>query len=182
MNIGERVKQLRGKKSQKEFAKICGIDDSTLSKIENGHLTGTLEIHRKICKTLGISLSTLYKGVYEEDIRPFENVPLPEEKPFAYNKNATSQFLTKNIFLNKKMLPEILTLKPQAEAEDELPADTQRFLFVLEGSIEIIIRNRSYQLKQGEPFYILDASIPHLLKNTGQAQARVLRVTTPVRL
>jgi len=182
VNIGERVRQLRGKKSQKEFAKVCGIDDSTLSKIENGHLTGTLEIHRKICKALGISLSTLYKGVYEEDIQPFESVPLPEEKPFAYNEKATSQFLTKNIFLNKKMLPEILTLKPQAEAEDELPADTQRFLFVLEGAIEIVIRNHAYQLKQGDPFYILDASIPHMVKNTGHSQARVLRITTPVRL
>jgi len=182
MNIGERIRQLRGQKSQKEFAKLCGINDSTISKIESGALTGTLDIHRKICQALGISLSALYKGVYEEEIKPFETTPRLEEKPFQYNAKVTSQFLTRNIFLNKKMLPEILILEPGGEAQDELPTDTQRFLYVLEGEVEIKIGNNTYPLKQGEPFYILDASIPHHLKNIGTSKARILRITDPVRL
>lgn len=182
MNLGERIKQLRGAKSQKEFARLCGIDDTTISKIESGLLTGTLEVHRKISKGLGISLSSLYKGVYEEEIKPFETAAGPEEKPFHYNEKVTSQFLTRNIFLNKKMLPEILVLEPQGEAQDELPPDTQRFLYMLEGEVEIKIGNNTYILKQGQPFYITDASIPHFIKNTGSAKARVLRITDPVKL
>jgi transcriptional regulator with XRE-family HTH domain len=182
MNIGERIRQLRGGKSQKELAKLSGMDDTTISKIEGGQLTGTLDIHRKICKALGITLSTLYKGVYEEGIKASENPPPADEKPFRYNEKATSQFLTGNIFLNKKMLPEILILEPGGEALDELPADTQRFLYVLEGKVEIKMQKETYQLKPGSPFYILDASIPHSIKNTGPAKARILRVTDPVRL
>jgi transcriptional regulator with XRE-family HTH domain len=182
MTLGEKIRQLRNKKTQKEFSKLCGIDDTTLSKIEGGSLTGTLDIHRKICKALGISLSALYKGVYEEEIKPIEAAPPSTEKPFHYNEKATSQFLTNNIFLNKKMLPEIIILDPQGEAKDELPPDTQRFLYVLEGKIEVKIGNNTCQLKQGQPSYILDASIPHSIKNIGTSKARILRVTDPVRL
>lgn len=182
MTIGERIKQLRGKKNQKDFAQACGISDSTISKLESGQLTGTLDLHRMICKAAGISLSTLYKGVYEDEISPAEPAPSCEEKPFNYNELVTARFLTKNIFLNKKMLPEIVLLEPQGEARDELPADTQRFLYVLEGEVEINIGDNVYQLKPGAPFYITDASIPHSVKNTGALKAKLLRVTTPVRL
>jgi len=182
VNVGQRIKQLRGKMSQKEFAGLCGIDDTTISKIEGGSLTGTLEIHRKICQALGISLATLYQGVYEEDIKSTETAPPVEEKPFRYNPKATSQFLTRNIFVNKKMLPEILILEPGGEASEELPPDTQRFLYALEGEVEIRIGNNIHRLRQGEPLYVIDASIPHSIRNTGTKPARVLRVTSPVRL
>jgi len=182
MNIGERVRQIRGKMSQKEFGHKCGISDTTLSKIEGGIFSGSLNIHRKICKALGISLSTLFKGVYEDEITAAELGPLSKEKPFYYNNKTTSQFLARNIFLNKKMLPEILILEPKGEAQDELPPDTQRFLFVLEGEVEIKVGNDNYRLNQSQPFYILDASIPHSVKNAGPSKARILRVTDPVRL
>lgn len=182
MNLGQRVKQLRGQISQKDFAKLCGIADSTICKIEKGSLTGTLEIHRKICQALKISLSTFYKGVYEDDVKPIENAPPAEEKPFYYSTKATSQFLTRNIFLNKKMLPEILVIEPEGQAQDELPPDTQRFLYVLEGEIEIKVGSASCALKPDGTLYILDASLPHLVKNIGQTIAKVLRVTNPVRL
>lgn len=182
MNLGERVRQLRGKIRQKDFAKLCGIADSTICKIENGSLTGTLEIHRKICQALKISLSTFYKGVYEDDVRPIETAPPAEEKPFYYSAKATTQFLTRNIFLNKKMLPEILVLEPEGQAQDELPPDTQRFLYVLEGEVEITAGDTSCILKPDGTLYILDASLPHSVKNIGQTTARVLRITSPVRL
>ena len=181
MNLGQRVRQLRGQISQKDFAKLCGIADSTICKIENGSLTGTLEIHRKICQALKISLSTFYKGVYEDDVRPIESAPA-EEKPFYYNDRSTSQFLTRNIFLNKKMLPEVLVLEPEGQAQDELPADTQRFLYVLEGEVEIKVGDTSCTLKTTGTLYVVDASLPHSVKNTGQSTAKVLRVTSPVRL
>ena len=182
MNLGERLRQLRGKISQKDFARLCGIADSTICKIENGSLTGTLDVHRKICQALKISLSTFYKGVYEDDVKPIETAPPPEEKPFHYNAKATSQFLTRNIFLNKKMLPEILVLEPEGQAQDELPADTQRFLYVIEGEVEIKVGETPYKLKPDEPLYIVDASMPHSIKNIGTSKARVLRITDPVRL
>ena len=182
MKLGERIKQLRGKKSMKAFGQACGITESMVSKMEGGSLTGTLDVHRKICQALGITLSTLYKGVEEEGIKPFDTAPALDEKPFSYNEKASSRFLTRNIFLNKKMLPEILILEPEGKAEDELPPNTQRFLYVLEGEVEVTIGNNTYPLKEGQPFYITDASMPHCIKNTCPAKARILRVTDPVKL
>ena len=75
MDLGQRVKNLRGTIRQREFARRCKVDASTINKIEKGNLIGTLDIHIKICQALSISLSTLYKGVYEEKIHPLEVTP-----------------------------------------------------------------------------------------------------------
>ena len=56
MDLGQRIKGLRGSVRQREFARRCKIDASTINKIEKGSLIGTLDIHIKICQALGISL------------------------------------------------------------------------------------------------------------------------------
>jgi len=180
MNFGERIKELRGHVRQREFAKRCRIDASTINKIEKGTLIGTLDIHLKICQALGISLSTLYKDVYEEKITPLESNSHPKEKPLTYNRQVARHILAKNILFNKRMLPEILTLEPSGLIEEELPPDSQKFIFVLKGKIAIETKKDKYTLDPDQSLYITDASIEHSLKNIGSITAKLLTVTHPV--
>lgn len=180
MDLGQRIKGLRGSVRQREFAKRCKIDASTINKIEKGSLIGTLDIHIKICQALGISLSTLYKGVYEEKINPLVSIFHPEEKPLTYNRQAVRHILAKNILFNKKMLPEILTLEPGGLLEESLPPDSQKFIFVLEGKIAVETKKDKYTLDPNQSLYITDASIEHTLKNSGTTAAKLLTVTHPV--
>ncbi|MDP2904747.1 MAG: XRE family transcriptional regulator [Candidatus Omnitrophota bacterium] len=180
MNLGQRIKELRGPLRQQEFAKRCRIDASTINKIEKGTLIGTLDIHIKICQALGISLSTLYKNVYEEKINPFESISQPEEKPLTYNKQVVRHILAKDILFNKKMLPEILMLESGGLVEDKLHPDSQKFIFVLEGKIAIETKKDKYTLNPDQSLYITDASIEHSLRNIGSTTAKLLTVTHPV--
>jgi len=180
MNFSQRIRELRGTTKQQEFAKYCHIDASTINKIEKGTLTGTLDIHIKICQALGISLSTLYKGVYEEKINPLLPTLPFEELPLTYDQKITHQLLVKNIFFNKKMLPEILTIEPGSCFEERLPPDSQRFIFVLEGGITISSSKNNYTLNKNQSIYITDAAIPISFKNESTVlPARILCINTP---
>jgi len=180
MNLGQRIKELRGLLRQQEFAKRCRIDASTINKIEKGTLIGTLDIHIKICQALGISLSTLYKNVYEEKINPFESITHLAEKPLTCNEQVVRHILAKNILFNKKMLPEILILEPDGLVEERLPPDSQKFIFVLKGKILIETKKDKYTLDSDQSLYITDASIEHSLRNIGSTTAKLLTVTHPV--
>ena len=179
MNFSQRIKELRGSIKQQEFAKRCHIDASTINKIEKGVLTGTLDIHIKICQALGITLSTLYKGVYEEKINPLTPALPFAELPLTYDQKITHQILAKNIFLNKKMLPEIITIESGSCFEERLTPDSQRFIFVLEGRITISSNKNNYTLNKNQSIYITDAAIPTSFKNDSTAPAKILCITTP---
>ncbi len=180
MNFGERIKELRGPIRQREFAKRCHIDASTINKIEKGTLIGTLDIHIKICQALGISLSTLYTNVDEEKINPLESPFHLQEKPINYNKKVARQILVRNVLFNKKMLPEILTLEPGGLVEEKLLPDSQKFIFTLEGKIAIETKKDKYTLDPDQSLYITDASIEHSLRNIGSTTAKLLTITHPV--
>ena len=177
MDLGQRIKGLRGSVRQREFARRCKIDASTINKIEKGSLIGTLDIHIKICQALGISLSTLYKGVYEEKIHPLE---VTLEKPLTLDKKISRHILAWNVLLNKRMLPEILILEEEKQLQENLPPDTQRFIYVLEGKVEIGTKNEKHTLSHDQSLYVTDASIQHTLRNTGLSPATILVVTNPI--
>ena len=71
MNIGKSIKELRLKKniSQGEFAKKCGISQTSISQIENGVTKPSSSNIKKICKILNVPETILYiKGMDESDI------------------------------------------------------------------------------------------------------------------
>ena len=79
-SIGARLRSLR--RAQKvrlvELAKASGVDTATISRIETGKMSGTLESHIKLATALGYKLTELYAGI-EEDKR--SGVPLAAAWP-----------------------------------------------------------------------------------------------------
>ncbi|HKW74464.1 MAG TPA: helix-turn-helix transcriptional regulator [Terriglobales bacterium] len=63
--LGERIRKLRDKKgwSQEEFADSCEVNRSYMGRIERGELNLTLDTVKKVAEGLGISVSTLLKGI-----------------------------------------------------------------------------------------------------------------------
>jgi transcriptional regulator with XRE-family HTH domain len=58
MNVGLRVKQLRKMRNMttKELSNLCGVSQSTISKLENGNRIPDIPIIEKICDALNITL------------------------------------------------------------------------------------------------------------------------------
>lgn len=182
-SLGARLKMLR--KSKKitlvELAKSSGVDAATISRIETGRMTGTLESHFRIATALGLKLTELYAGIEEARIKDAVSLQLPSTRADSYVHQAgkSSMVILTNRVLEKKLMPALITIEPGGYTDvDETKVGVERFLYVLEGTIEAKIGDTTHTLKHGSSLYF-DASIPHQLRNLSQKVSRCFAVTSP---
>src|SRR3989338_3880805 len=94
--LGQRIRHLR--KARKltlvEIAKKTGIDQATLSRIENGVMIGTLNSHMRIATALGIPLPDLYENVLEKIHEAKERVAKEKLETFSHSTAAVAELLT----------------------------------------------------------------------------------------
>jgi transcriptional regulator with XRE-family HTH domain len=183
MFIGKRIEALRKAKKMKliEVAEATGIQLATLSRIENMKMTGTLESHIKIAKALGVDVTEIYRDIEKENaVIEFQHQRNSADV-FTHSDTAFSEILTKNI-LDKKMMPVLIRIEPggKTNTEESRPG-SEKFIFLLEGNIEIKVNDKKYPLTKHSTMYF-DAALPHSLHNIGKNNAKVLCVSTPVSL
>jgi len=60
--IGRRIRELRGKAPQDDFARVLGISQSQLSKIERGKLAPSVEVLTHLAEKCGKSVDWILRG------------------------------------------------------------------------------------------------------------------------
>ena len=181
--LGEKIKALRKarKMTLVQVAKSTGIDQATLSRIENGKMTGTLDSHRLIADALGIRLPELYESVISQLNEAKDKIAKQKIETFSHSSGAVSELLTTGI-LQKKMMPVLLKIKSKGHTEvEEYPAPTERFVYLLKGDVEAMVGKESKRLKEGDSLYF-DASLPHHFINRLKGESSILSVITPTSL
>ncbi|MDP3730213.1 MAG: XRE family transcriptional regulator [Candidatus Omnitrophota bacterium] len=180
MSIGKTIHALRkeNKMTLLELADKSGVALATLSRMENGKMTGTLESHMKICEALSVTLPELYTDLYA----PRKSVELQKHKArteiFIHDKKASSEMLASRV-LNKKMMPILIKLdKGGATHKEETKYGIEKFMYVLEGKIEASIGSEKYTLTKNDSLYF-ESNVPHYFKNIGSSDARIVCVTCP---
>ena len=77
------------------------------------------------------------------------------------------------------MMPTLLKIEASGQTNTEENAlGTEKFVYVVEGNIEIVIGSDSYTLSKGNSLYF-DASFKHFIKNKAKSTAKVLGIVTP---
>ncbi len=178
--LGKRIQTLRKEKQLTlvDVALRTGIDQATLSRIENGKMTGTLHSHMKIADVLQIPLPSLYENILSEVDKAQERTAREKVETFSHSTGAQAELLATGI-LRKKMLPTILKLKAKGSTAEEIyAAQSERFLYVLKGAVEVTLAADKQLLKEGQSLYF-DASKPHHLRNVDRSESRCLSVLTP---
>ena len=168
MKIGNRIKALRKEKNMTldELAKKSGVALATLSRMENNKMTGTLDSHKNICKTLGTSLADLYRDI--------EAVPKGKQTEYFSSTTKAKQELLVTKTQNKKIIPLMLKIEPEGRTQKETDnLGIEKFLYIMSGSIEATVGNEKYNLKQGDSLYF-DASLEHVFKNRSKTECRAL--------
>jgi len=181
MEKGEKFRQLRGNLTQDDLASRSGVDKAIISKIESGKMVGTVECHKKLAEVFGLKLSELY--AYLENGKP-DPAEVHSGKLKTDYYQDFFEILT-SIPLNKRMLPTFMTLKPSEEKYlEETVKKAERFIMVLEGSIEIQIDEKTYKLtkdeksEHGDSIYS-NSSKRHRIKNIGNSTAKALCISSP---
>ena len=181
--LGERIKKLR--KSRRltllELSKKTRIDMATLSRVENGKMTGTLDSHMQIADALGVRLPDLYEQVIDKVYEKKDEQARKRVETYSHSSGAVAELLTTGV-LQKKMMPVILKLKSGGHTvTEEYSAITERFIYVTKGALEIRLRKEVCSLKQGESLYF-DASLPHSFRNPLKSETEALSILTPASL
>ena len=181
MDVGKKLKLLRGNMTQAELARRSGVDKAIVSKIESGKMPGTVECHKKIAEVFGLKLSELYAYLENEKPEPAEFHSGDSKTDFYQD---FLEILT-TVPLAKRMLPTFITLQPKEEKFlEETLKKVERFIIIIEGEIEIGIDSKVYSLKkesnseQGDSLYST-SSARHRIKNIGDSVARALCVNSP---
>lgn len=180
MDIGKRIRQLRKTRGLTllQVSKKSGVALATLSRIETGKMTGTLESHMNIAKSFGMTLPEFYSQVSEAASAKNEKDYVDY---FVHDKNTSSVILTKDIF-TKKMLPVIIKLERGGKThKEQLKKGAEKFIYVLAGKIEVVIDEKRHFLGKGATLYF-DASLPHSIINKGKEKASCISIVTPVTL
>ena len=183
MLIGDKLHEIRKNKkiTLTDLAQKSGVQLATLSRIENKKMTGTLESHQAIAKALGIEVVELYNSVIRDQKQIEVSKTTPNSEIFTHNEKSSFELLTKNV-LSKQMMPTLIRIEEGGSSQKEQgQANAEKFLFILEGSIEAVIDANSYRLNKNNTLYF-DASLVHTFKNAGRGIAKLLCVATPVSL
>lgn len=183
MNIGLYLRKVRKAQGMTllQLSRKSKVQLATLSRIETGKMTGTIESHQQIARALGLSLPQFYSEIDKLDTAQKASNAPERTDLFMHEKGTSSVILTKDIFA-KRMLPSMIIMKRNGKTQkEELKAGCEKFIYVLAGKVEIIVANEKKVLHKGTTLYF-DASLPHYIKNIGNDEARCLCVVTPVSL
>jgi transcriptional regulator with XRE-family HTH domain len=182
MYIGETLHAIRKSKriSLTELSEKSKVQMATLSRIENKKMVGTLECHMQIARALGIDVTELYKGLsHQNAIIDFGNDKNTDV--FTHSDKASFEILTKNI-MNKRMMPTLVRIEEGGKTnKEQAQGGVEKFIFVLDGHVEININSQVFILHKNNTLYF-DAALPHYYRNTGKGAVKLICVGTPVSL
>lgn len=183
MYIGQIVKQMRikAKLTLAELAKQSGVQIATLSRIENMKMVGTLDSHMRIAKVLGVEVADLYSDIIKEEKRVDVQKATYLPDVFIRSDRFSYEILTKNV-LSKRLMPILLKIETGGQtAQEQDPAGTEKFVYVLEGSVQLVIGEENVLLSHSNTAYF-PSNQKYFFINKGKRTAKVLCVSTPVNL
>ncbi|MBU2541837.1 MAG: XRE family transcriptional regulator [Candidatus Omnitrophica bacterium] len=180
MQIGEKIRDLRKAKhlTLEALSQASRVAIATISRIENGKMMGTLDSHMAIAKALGLNLPQLYSDI-EPEVKKVEfQSEGVRSDVFLHPDKASYEILTTSV-LSKKMMPILLKIEIGGKTTlEQAKSGTEKFIFVISGSVEVEIESKKYILNNGDSLYF-DGALPHFYKNIGKNETKIICVTTP---
>jgi transcriptional regulator with XRE-family HTH domain len=177
--LGERLRTARETRglSLADISSRTGIDVSTLNRIESNEILPPLGQLIKLGKALDMKMGYFISPGVD---KPMTIVHKGQGQAVArYGKKKSEQYGYTYQSLapekaNRMMEPFIVTLLP-TDAEEFSTHDGQEFLFVLEGEMEVKVKDQTELLRPGDAVYY-DSTQPHLVKAATSAKTTILAV------
>lgn len=181
-SLGERLRAIRHdrKWTLQDASKRSGVGHSTLSKIENGLMSPTLDLLKKITRGMEIDLVDLF----DERRRDFEprgrrSITRRGEGKLNLTRGYRHELLATDIS-QKRMLPfrTIITARSLDEFDDWESHDGEEMLIVIAGSVEVHTEYYApAHLDQGDAIYF-DSRMGHCVISVGDGDAEVFWVSS----
>jgi len=177
VEVGARLRSLRAERdlSIRDLAHKSGLNVNTLSMIENGKTSPSLETLQQ----LSIALEKPIAAFFEEST--------PKNKIAHYQASQRPSIAFAHGMLEDlgAGMPRrgaetfLVTLKPHSNSGENLMVHTGReTVFCLEGQLTYIVDEQTFLLEPGDSLFF-EAHLPHRWQNTGATPTRSVLVLCP---
>lgn len=173
-NFGHRLRLVRTSRglSLAEVAAAVGISVGFLSAIERSAMNASVATLRNLAKYYRLNILDFFdqSGARQYLVRPAERRQLDASDGVRMELLAWG---------NPVMEPHLFHVAPGADSGDEeYSHDGEEFLFVLSGTLKLVVNGKEYSLRKGDSFYF-ESTTPHRWSNPSRSEAVVLWVNTP---
>ncbi|WP_092078498.1 helix-turn-helix domain-containing protein [Poseidonocella sedimentorum] len=181
LDLAKRVRELRVSRgwTLEQAAQQAGLARSTLSKIENGNMSPTFDLLKKLATGLAISIPQLFTPAPETEAAPRLSVTRGGEGE-AFPTATYEHDLLAETLPDKRMLPYHTRIRARAMEEFEgwVRHDGEEFLYVLTGAVRLFTEYHApVDLRRGDSVYY-DARMGHNVISISEDDATILWVTS----
>ena len=175
--MGERIKKRRESLNiqTNDLANSVGVTSSLISQIERAKAFPSILTLKKIADALQITVGE----IIGENATYIENplLTLSERKFAKKNKNGANVYLLSHHDPLKQMDPFIINFDIKGNSKEIMTPNNprQEFCYVLNGSFDVVLNEKTYRLNQGDSFYFI-SNQKHLFTNVSNVKAQLLWV------
>jgi transcriptional regulator with XRE-family HTH domain len=162
--IGMKVKKARLQQGLKitDVARISGISQGMISKIENAHVSTSLETLSRLCSVIGLPMSKLFNDYDRPDggAQLTKNGEGLEVVRRGTEKGHSYQLLTYQRGGKKSFEPFLVTMDDLSEVFPTFSHPGDEFIHILSGKLTYRHGNHLYEMEAGDSL-TFDAEVPH---------------------
>lgn len=176
IDVGNQIRMLREQRklSQQALASNSGISRNTLSLIERGQTSPTVNTLKRLAGALSVDINAFFQPFEEANIV----LTKADQRPHILLDHGAMADL--GLGMHEQLVtPLLLQLEAGARSGQPLTHDGQDFIFCLSGEILYLVNKRGYMLEPGDSLFF-DGHLPHGFRNTGTEAASLLIIlSTP---
>lgn len=182
---GRRIRHARLMKGYtlRQLAEVVECSESMISKLENSRLSPSLAMLHRLADALDTTVpDLLIVGPEDEGQNPVTLFPTARfaERPAQDGEENRLVWFDRVLPFDKQGLLQVnlLHLAPGAEQPRFLQHEGEEFIFVLDGTLDVIVKDQSYPVTAGGGIFF-SSMLDHRYANTGTEVVRALWVNTP---
>ena len=162
--IGMKVKKARLREGLKiiDVARMSGISQGMISKIENAQVATTLDTLQRLCEVIGLPLSKLLNDFDQRD-GTAQYTPAGEGIEVVgrgTDKGHTYQLLNYQRGASRNFEPFLVTMDDLSEVFPTFSHPGEEFIYLLEGRLIYRHGNHVYEMGPGDSL-VFDGDVPH---------------------
>jgi transcriptional regulator with XRE-family HTH domain len=173
-DVGARVRALRKQRnlSLRALAEICSVSPNTVSLIERGLSSPSIDTLQRLASGLGVSIAAFF----ETGEPPARLVVTPfADRVTSRVAGTTIEYLGSGL-ADHAFASFLVTMEPGIRTNTApIQHSGAEWVYCLEGFVEYEVEGREYRLASGDNL-LFDASLPHRWRNPGPAQAKMLLI------
>ena len=175
-DISKKIRSLRKEQNMtlKELSEKTGLSISFLSQVENNTSSLAITSLKKIADALEKDISYFFESPTTNSY----HVKYEDQEPFKIETSEAEFIKLSGNFSNKGMEAMIVTIPPKKQHGDFFSHPGEEFIYVLDGTLEIVLDGVTYNVKQGDSIHY-PSTAEHVWRNPLKNTLRFLVVLIP---